>query len=381
MDSKKDGSRITGVVLSRCISAISRKCDGVKISLTLLGLSEKLVKELSSLALPNVSKLTMFIPNLLEHEPSFGIGRRAASVADPLRTNIWTFSFSGSTFPDLRTVYMNNLVDCAKNMPSNMEDGFHLAERFRPRRRSDHISSSLLSEDGPFYGLIGMQEVTLEYNSFLDADILSSLFGSKIIPKRLTKLEIVNCPALHPIRDLEALATLLQRGLQLLQFLKLHLTWHFDGHDGFESAYLSKINSNPEHHLCNVVRELGQKIKGLDLAVPYACHHIFVPPPKKQERVNINELELPDVPENPVNTLPQRLMAAGYRYRRLIFNEFCRDTDGWDKMADLAGNQGEKISWELLCDDYNSKAVWLVSGCAPVEFSAQVAMQHPFGET
>lgn len=227
-----------------------------------------------------------------------------------------------------------------------------------------------------------MEEIILELNTSLNTDVLDSLFGSTIIPKNLTKLEIINCPALHPITDLEALATLLQRGLQLLQFLKLHLTWHFDGHfGGYESAYISKINSNPQHHLCNIVRELGQKIEGLDLAMPFACDHMFMPLLKtKQNFVQASDLELPDIPEAPINTLPQRLVAAGYRYRRLIFNGYCRGVDRWDNMETLAKHQGEKISWELLRDELEPKAVWLVSGCAPVEFSVQSAIQHPFDE-
>ena len=127
---------------------------------------------------------------------------------------------------------------------------------------------------------------------------------------------------------------------------------------------------------------MGQTIKGLDLALPFACEHMFMPLLKARQNWDpTTEQELPDLPETPVNTLPQRLMAAGYRYRRLIFNGHCRGLEAWDKMEALAKHQRAMISWELLYNHHvDSKAVWLVSGCAPVEFSVEGAMQHPFHE-
>ena len=60
MDCESDGERITGEVLSRLFSIISRKCESVKISLTLQALSEKLMNELKSAELLNVDKLWIF---------------------------------------------------------------------------------------------------------------------------------------------------------------------------------------------------------------------------------------------------------------------------------------------------------------------------------
>lgn len=380
LDIAQDGFLITGAVLERLIGVIARKCDCVKISLTFLCMTAKLLQELSTVSLPNVIKLTLFLSFDADDWGVSYFNRRPGSPVLP-KGSVWTFGFSGSTFPDLRRVYMNNLVGRPSVMPTNMEEGFRLAQKNRPRRRWSAEGGELESSKDMFYGLALMEEIKLEFNTFLNADVLTSLCGSSVIPKNLTKLEISNCPALHPIRDLEALATLLQRGLQLLQFLKLHLAPHYDGHDGFESAYMSKIGSHPEHHLCNIIRELGKTINGLDLAVPFACDRVFVPFSKtKRTELPTSDLPLPDIPETPIGTLPQRLMKAGYRYRRLIFNMFCNGADRWEMMQYLARRQGEKVSWELLCDGVEKRAAWLVDGCAPVEFSVLEAMQCPFDE-
>ena len=221
-------------------------------------------------------------------------------------------------------------------------------------------------------------EIKLEYNTLLNAAVLKSLFASQIIPKRLTRLEITQFPSINPIRDIEALAVLLQRGLQLVSFLKLHLTHRYDLDPEFhQMQYTSTINDHPEHHLCNIVRELGQKIKALDLAIPFACNRIFVPLTKRSQRAYRERLELPQIPKDPVNTLPQHLIAAGYRYRRLIFYSVCRDAHKWDEMAALSADQGDYTSWQILLES-DEKAMWFVGGCLPVEFSFEDAMQHPF---
>lgn len=220
-----------------------------------------------------------------------------------------------------------------------------------------------------------MEEIILELNTFLRPEILQSLFASSIIPKRLTSLEIIHCPKLDQIRDLEALATLLQRGLQLLQFLRLHLVHRYDRDwEDYESHYCSKINQNHEHHLCNIVRELGQNIKGLELAVPFACNRIFVPPPQKARMMPREALPLPSVPEYPLYARRQRLMEAGYRYRRLIFHRYCRDAHKWEDMAALAEGQSEDVSWDVWCEG-DQKAVWFVTACRPVEMTLDDAMQ------
>lgn len=147
LDCAQDGHRITGAVLSRLIGVISRKCDRVKIDITFLCTTAKLIRELHDVSLPNVTRLTLFM----------GFGPEDADEGD----RVWTFAFARSTFPDLRRIYMNNLVDRPSGLPVNMEEGFRLAQRNRPRRRWHVEESGPLSRTGPFYGLEGMQEMRL----------------------------------------------------------------------------------------------------------------------------------------------------------------------------------------------------------------------------
>lgn len=368
LDSQKEGDRITGAVVARCIGAISRKCSAVKTTFEIQGIWPGFTKQLEDAALPNVTRLELFLGSTSD---TTEIGR--------LREKVWELAFSGTTFPDLRTVSINTIVACPCSLPKSLDESFELVSAYSQGRayyssRWTHGDRSA-QRSAPFYGLRKMEKVILEYNSFLNANVLESLFGSNIMPQRLTKLEIVCCPDLELVRDLEALATLLQRGLQLLKFLKLHLCYDLNFNHERDVAYVSKINEHPEHHLCNIVRELGRNINGLDLAVPFACSRIFVPLPKKPARIDCAPLELPDIPEEPLKTLPERLMAAGYRYRRVIFSEICRGAHEWDEMATLASNQSDNVSWEILFDNQdNSAGLWAVSGSLPVEFDVRAAM-------
>ena len=223
-----------------------------------------------------------------------------------------------------------------------------------------------------------MQKIVLEHNRCLTPTILNSLFNSNIIPKRLTTLEIVNCPQLHPTHDLAAIAVLLERSLQLLQSLKLHLIEAHDYRHGFAAPnYNAEIDEHPEYHLCNIVREAGQTIQSLDLALPHACNRMLVPRPKKAAATPQDRQDLPTIPLEPANTLPQRVLAAGYRYRRLIlYGGICRGAHEWDDMVALAADQRGNVGWELLSEP-EDRAVWCVSGCAPVECSFEEAMSRP----
>jgi hypothetical protein len=223
-----------------------------------------------------------------------------------------------------------------------------------------------------------MQKIRLEHNKFLTPAILNSLFSSNIIPKRLTTLEIVNCPQLHPTYDLCAIAVLLGRSLQLLQSLRLHLTGDYMYKLGFQAPnYAAEINEHPEYHICNIVREAGQKIKSLDLALPYACNRMLVPRPKKNDTIRQDRQDLPAISLEPANTLPQRVIAEGYRYRRLhLYSGICREAHDWDDMVALAVDQRGDFGWELLSEP-EDRAVWCVSGCAPVECSFEEAITRP----
>ena len=83
------------------------------------------------------------------------------------------------------------------------------------------------------------------------------------------------------------------------------------------------------------------------------------------------DLKFPAIPREPASTLPERLIAAGYKYRRLIvWDGVCRDTHGWDDMKAIADDQGPDISWEIV-DQRQRCASWHVSGCLPVIFESR----------
>ena len=226
-----------------------------------------------------------------------------------------------------------------------------------------------------FHGVVQMQKIRLEHNKFLTPAILNSLFNSNIIPKRLTTLEIVNCTQLHPTRHLCAIAVLLGRSLQLLQSLKLHLTGYYPYNHEYQAPnYNAEIDEHPEYHLCNVIREAGQNIQSLDLALPYACNRMLIPRPKKNATLHQDQQDLPTISLEPANTLSQRVLAEGYRYRRLhLYSGICRGAHDWDDMVALAVDQQGDFGWELLSEP-EDRAVWCVSGCAPVECSFEEAM-------
>lgn len=174
---------------------------------------------------------------------------------------------------------------------------------------------------------------------------------------------------------------LLQRGLQLLKHLKLHLQplsrndWQYT-----HMKYVHEIQDHPEHHLCIVIREVGQKIQSLDLALPLVCSQIFVPSLQRAGHIEPGDLRYPLIPREPETTLPARLMSEGYRYRRLIcWDGLCRDGGKWEEMETMASAQGEAISWEIISaeDDCGS---WHVSGCLPVTFSSKLVLQRQLAE-
>ena len=351
---------ITGAILERCINGIARKCPDVSICLTLNSLWRNGIRQLEASTLANVKKLIMFA------------NPWQMDVADKdllLKHKLWELVFTSSTFPDLKDVY----ITTAAEPPLG---GLALARvnNFGSIHRSNYnygySNKSTLSGDN-FHGLLRMETVKLEYNDLLTTDVLNALFNSSIIPKRLTTLEIVNCPHIHPVKDLAAIATLLQRGLQLLKSLKLHLAIHNN-----VFSYNAEIDEATENHLCDIVREIGQKIQSLDLAIPFACKHIFCPKATKLAKYRA-PLELPTIPQEPLNTLPARLNKAGYKYRRLILcNGICHGAHATDELVDLAVAQEGSTSWEIL-DVVRNRATWCVSSCLPVEFAWEEVLAHP----
>lgn len=94
------------------------------------------------------------------------------------------------------------------------------------------------------------------------------------------------------------------------------------------------------------------------------------------QRNEVGVLPAPPISREPLATLPARLLAAGYKYRRLIcWNYACFDTgegheDDWELMKALASDQGEWFSWELV-NDPKELGSWHVSGYQPVAFESQ----------
>lgn len=147
--------------------------------------------------------------------------------------------------------------------------------------------------------------------------------------------------------------------------------------------YVNEIQEQPDHHLCNVIREVGQGIQSLDLALPFVCSHIFVPQQQKSSPTrhsDCGEVSYPTISREPEATLPIRLIEAGYRYRRLIcWDGLCRSGGQWEEMQDLANAQGEKISWEIVSAQEDCGS-WHVSGSLPVTFTSEAVLERQLTE-
>lgn len=366
LDSSMDGHRITGAIVANCIGAISRTCQNAKISLTCNGVWRDFTKQFAMVGMPNVVDLALF---------------SGASAHQHLTAGLWDLLFSGSTFADLKKVYLCSEFATGDDLPRTLQESVgsavavHASTLWARDRKWQPSTQAM-----PFYALRSLEEIVLAHNTFLTVDVMESLFGSDIIPQRLRKLEIVNCPTLHPVKHLSALSTLLQRALQLVQHLKLHLCKlpNFDRADTFlDNQYNARISEHPEEHPCAIIRELGQNMRHLDLALPFACNRIFTIPAKKA-RFTATARDYPGIPQEPHETLPERLIAAGYRYRRLItWHGVCRSAHRWYEMMETADGQDARgVSWELLHppEEHGS---WHVSGCARIDFNANDVLQRP----
>ncbi|KAK4540903.1 hypothetical protein LTR36_008845 [Oleoguttula mirabilis] len=368
-----DSKRITGAIVANCIGAISRQCYKVQITLTMNSAWLHFMKQLENFGLPNVTKLIMFA-GAADTDPAAG--------HHAWTSNFWDLIFSGSTFPDLRSAYVNTAADSETGLPATLQESVGFVAPHNGPRYIYQDAKNKPRTSNPLHGLHNMQEIILAHNTYLDLPVIESLFGSEIIPKRLTRLEIVDCPNLHPVNDLTALSTLLQRALQLVQHLKLHLCKlpRFDsGETYLDTRYAARIHEHPEEHLCNIIRELGQNVRSLDIAVPFACNDIFSPSVKKA-KAYATPHEYPPVSLEPYVTLPSRILAEGYRYRRLVcWHAVCRDAHAWQDMIDTASEQGSNISWDMVYPP-EDRASWHVSGCLPLLYTADEVLQKPFDE-
>lgn len=357
LDTANTKRSFSGVDLARCVGAISRRSNGINIKLSLYGPWNSLLAQLSTFPLPDVRRLVVCL------------GKKDFQ-RESNKLDIWDVAFSGSSFPDLKEVELDTLYGSPDERPSTIK----AAASSQPENYEDmydayrHVST-------PLYGLKKMTKISIKHNDLLKTRVLDNLFSSNIIPTKLTTLEIANCPLLHQVSDNAGLAVLLQRSLPLLQYLKLHVNRNPPHGQGHYLTYRSELSEHPERHLCNVVRELGQKIKSLDLALPFACNRMFLPK-TKQAPAALAERDWPTIPREPYDTLRDRLLAAGYRYRRLIcWNEVCCRSHEWSDMLELVGNQGDMISWEIL--SYPDKSgSWHVSGCLPISYPASDVLKR-----
>ncbi|KAK5114342.1 hypothetical protein LTR62_002594 [Meristemomyces frigidus] len=367
LDRVKDGHKIIGAVVINCIGAISRKCYSVKIQLSLHGAWPGWQQQLARFGMPNVGAATILVASDNKDDPSGTV------------TQTWDLLFSGSCFSDLKRVYVNTSVDQPSHLPKDL---------LRSVGRAFPVPASLdwgynpkpSNNTAPFFGLRKMEEIVLEHSQHLTVDTMTSLFGSDIIPEHLTKLEVVDCPSLHPVRHLSAICTLLQRALQLVKHLKLHLCKLPYHGQGLDSQYGARIDEHPEEHPCIIIRELSDKIPYLDLALPYVCSNIFPAASTRTKTSRYDEAEMtyPDIPFEPYNTLPERVVAAGYKYRRLIcWHDICRHTHSWDDVLEAAENMGENLSWDLL-SRHDETGSWRVSGYLAMETKGKEILQRPF---
>ncbi|KAF2769422.1 hypothetical protein EJ03DRAFT_336283 [Teratosphaeria nubilosa] len=362
LDSRQDGEKITGTILATCLGAIARKCFSVKIELILKGAWPEFVKQLENHSIPNVASLTLYV-----------------NTHRSTRDRIWELLLSGSYFTDLRSLYLNTMTDSYDNLPTTLWDAIGFAEHSSNFQTQQSTAKPL----GPFSGLRNMETILLHHVDTLNDQILGSLFCTDTIPKRLKRLEIVDCPKLHPIRDLKEIATLLRRSLQVVDTLKFHTCVLSQAEVDEGSAittYANKIQNIPADHICNIIREVGQRVPTLDLALPYVCTRILQPPTKRPI-THDSRKDYPHISYEPYQTLPQRMVEAGYRHRRLLsLHGICRDAHGWDELCNLAGEQKDDASWEMLFSSAEEdRGSWHVGGCLPVVYTADEVLQRPLG--
>ncbi|EME77565.1 uncharacterized protein MYCFIDRAFT_179081 [Pseudocercospora fijiensis CIRAD86] len=366
----------TGADLARMVGAISRVSPGVRGKYrsvsrdwksrrfaTVLEKNRKytLLTQLQNLSLPDVVRLTMYLGYYVS-EAEWRRQEIDINLIQETKINLWDLCFGGSVLPDLRHIEADTHHHSPEKRPTTLAEASKL-QRAQYRLRRGRFFDVVAKPFDVLYGIKKMESISLNCNHLLESCVLESLFDSNIIPQNLTKLEITNCPSLHQTVDLAALSMLLNRGLRLLQHLKLHI----QGIRGYmaeseETSYKNHINNIPHHHLCNVVREAGQQIKHLDLALPFACKNIFLPIPRTK-RDRVEPRTHPHIPYTPPSTLPDRLIAEGYRHRRLIvWHGICRESHDWREMKIAADDQGERVSWEIVSSG-DDCASWHVDGC------------------
>ena len=369
-----DSGKLTSVVLAQCIGAIARKCWQVRIELAMYETQADFLRRLQGYTLPNVIKLTAYWRSVVGHAMTSSRTRNDTFN----RQHLWELLFAGSVFPDLQSVYLNGGYDRPDVMPKSLDD---LLNDYNSPGRYDYDTSESDVPSGqvltPFYGLRAIREIVVTFNASLTPSALTSLFSSDIIPQHLTRLHIVGCHNLHPVRDLKELSILLQRALYLVKDLKLYLASSYDDASN-RHEYEARLAEYPNEHICNIIRELGPRVPSIDLMLPFVCNRLFQPLQKRY--AGGAPRDYPTVPREPLDTLPARLQAEGYKYRRVMCRQgVCREAHEWTDMFEYADTQSGDVSWELM-QALSEEGSWHVSGCLPVKFRSDDVLLHPFSD-
>lgn len=295
------------------------------------------------------------------------------------RSESWSVLLGGRIFPDLRQLETNGFPRESRDLtarPLTIEEQLSCAEDVVHKFK--HLEN--FQPDASFEGLKHLQTLKIEGDVTLNQPLLLSLLGSVNVPAHLTSLEIAYCPNLLFAKNATTWSTLLQRSLTTLpelRKLKLHIM-----EDPYEKPSLAypHFQGPPSAHFCDFVRLLGQNIQHLDLALPFACRRMFLPPkPSSHYTYSASEQRgAPGIPREPLMTLPQRLIDQGFQYRRLICWEgICYEHHDWNAMAPCAGAQGTEYSWEIVNDVLN-KASWHVGLHDAVHFRGTSVVEQPY---
>lgn len=224
--------------IAQLLSAIARKSTQVEVTLHLAGC------EFDSKLLSTGIKFPRVCRAIVTAAPG---SLRAA------RSDYWSVFLGGHVFTDLCRLETSGFQTERTQRLLTIEEQLVTAEEtaYEYSRIPDFRTDMQLER------LQDLHVLKIEGDIMLNRPLLLSLFGSATVPTRLTTLEIVNCPTLFFAANLSNFSTLLQRTfttLPALKKLKLHIIE--DPHPEPGKSYHALRNHS--HHLCNVVRVLGQ---------------------------------------------------------------------------------------------------------------------------
>lgn len=350
--------------VAQLLSAVARKSTRVETTLRLDRSELNSTLALTGILFPRVCRV-------IASNCSEGLGSNPGDS--------WSFFLGARIFPDLRQLETDGFPRESRDLraqPLTIEEQLACVGDAVHKFNDRHNTKTDVSIDGLEY----LQTLKIEGDATLNQPLLLSLFGSAHVPTRLATLEIAYCPSLLFAKNAATWSKLLQRSLTTLpalQKLKLHIME--DPYEKPSFAYPS-AQDPPPPHFCDFVRILGQNIQHLDLALPFACRRIFLPPKPSSYYIYTasGQRGAPTIQREPLMTLPQRLIDQGFKYRRLICWEgVCFEQHDWDEMAPCAGAQGTEYSWEIV-NDTEDKASWHVGKHDAVYFKATDVIEQPY---